>query len=400
MQGGEASAAVAVQQEDANAWVKAAMREALLYLGVNHSQHGLVNVVVATTAACTGSSAYPRMMLPESPHTSCTQPIPDFHAYPQGNRFSGEWSLEVRIVALSMPAPVTIDLNATLLAGESSSGGMRKRQRKMPADMLTSARNLFDGMSAAVDDDTANRFLENMIFEGDEVGLDSFPLNHELPEDYDLEKEDDDMDIVGEPLFEEELANQTIVGAKLKRKRKRTKAYTLVEDKLFLSVGGTLGNTRRVIQQECNKFCATYESIKARPMSDLGMQDMVFQALEAFKVQHDDKAFHLAHCWNIINGEEKFKAQYAALLGRGGKQAMEDHGGEKDRPRWKTNSKNLDKRDATSIALLEKVEGMISKKDLMKEKGRQEKEEQMHTFMEIQRRRFEMDAERQAKMLD
>ena len=62
--------------------------------------------------------------------------------------------------------------------------------------------------------------------------------------------------------------------------------------------------------------------------------------------------------------------------------------------------KKEDTRDTASIALLEKVEGMISKKDLREEKRRQEKEEQMNAFMEIQRRRLEMDAERQAKMLE
>uniref|UniRef100_A0A453EKE5 Myb/SANT-like domain-containing protein n=1 Tax=Aegilops tauschii subsp. strangulata TaxID=200361 RepID=A0A453EKE5_AEGTS len=35
----------------------------------------------------------------------------------------------------------------------------------------------------------------------------------------------------------------------------------------------------KVIQQECNKFCATLESIKACPVSGIGMQGMVcFQA--------------------------------------------------------------------------------------------------------------------------
>ncbi|KAE8805097.1 Lectin-domain containing receptor kinase A4.3 [Hordeum vulgare] len=116
----------------------------------------------------------------------------------------------------------------------------------------------------------------------------------------------------------------------------------------------SLSKRWRVIQQECNKFFATYESIKARP---------VFQALEAFKVQHDGKAYHLSHWWTVINGEEKLKAQYAALLTCGGKK-------------------------------------MCRTMDLREEKLRQEKEEQMHAFMEIQRRRFKMDAERQAKMLE
>ena len=61
-------------------------------------------------------------------------------------------------------------------------------------------------------------------FMQDQVGLDldGFPLDHEFPEDYDL-KEEDELDIDGEPLFEDELANQA-AGAKPKRKSKRTKA--------------------------------------------------------------------------------------------------------------------------------------------------------------------------------
>ncbi|KAE8783786.1 Lectin-domain containing receptor kinase A4.3 [Hordeum vulgare] len=69
----------------------------------------------------------------------------------------------------------------------------------------------------------------------------------------------------------------------------------------------------RVIQQEYYKFCATLESVKARPVSGIGMQDMAFQALEAFKVQHNGKCFNLSHCFRVIKDEEKFKAQYAIL---------------------------------------------------------------------------------------
>ncbi|KAE8816088.1 Lectin-domain containing receptor kinase A4.3 [Hordeum vulgare] len=85
---------------------------------------------------------------------------------------------------------------------------------------------------------------------------------------------------------------------------------------------------------------------------------LVFQALEAFKVQHDGTTFYLSHCWTIINGEEKFKTQYADLLVRGGEEVVEDHGdGEKARPQGKTNSKKEDKRDMASIALFEKNGG-------------------------------------------
>ena len=146
----------------------------------------------------------------------------------------------------------------------------------------------------------------------DQVGidLDGFPL------DYGLEEEDE-CDIEVEPLFEDELANQT-AGPKPKRKSKRTKAYTAVEDKLlcecwrdigqdpktgaeqkhstfwtrvhrefherkkfppyqFVSTRGWVSISKRwrVIQQECNKFCTTLESVKARPVSGIGVQDMV-----------------------------------------------------------------------------------------------------------------------------
>ena len=123
--------------------------------------------------------------------------------------------------------------------------------------------------------------------------------------------------------------------------------------------------------------------------------------MEAFKAQHKGKCFNLIHCYRVIKGEEKFKAQYAALKSRGGKQAVEEVGdGEKARPRGKTNSKKEDKRDAASNALIASVEGMMNKKDSREEERRRFKEEQMNAFMEIQRRRLEMDAEKQAKMFE
>ncbi|XP_044373207.1 uncharacterized protein, partial [Triticum aestivum] len=190
--------------------------------------------------------------------------MPGFHVYPQASRLSGECTPDVSVVAPSMPAPAPIDLNATPVAGGSSSGGARKRARQMPAGALPDARNLFDGMLAAGDED----YMQNLIFEGgapaagydpdetqsqdgrgaftpaagydpdqaafmrDQVGmdLDGFPLDHEFPDDYGQEEEDE-CDIEVDPFFEDELANQA-AGPKPKRKSKRTKAYTAAEDKL------------------------------------------------------------------------------------------------------------------------------------------------------------------------
>ena len=144
-------------------------------------------------------------------------------------------------------------------------------------------------------------------FMQDQVGLDldGFPLDHEFPEDY-RPKEEDELDINKEPLFEDKLANEAI-GVKPKRQSKRTMAYMAAEDKLLCECSMDIGqdpkvgaeqkastfwtrvhrefhdrkkfplyqiqSTRgwvsiskrwKVIQQECNKFCA------------IGMQDMVY----------------------------------------------------------------------------------------------------------------------------
>ncbi|KAE8821411.1 putative serine/threonine-protein kinase [Hordeum vulgare] len=112
-------------------------------LELNPSQHGLVNVVVGA-AVSTGSSAFPRALVPDSPRASACNPVPGFHVYPQPSRLSGECSPEVSVVVPSTPAPTTYDLNATPVASGSSSGGTKKCARQTPADQLSGTRNLFD----------------------------------------------------------------------------------------------------------------------------------------------------------------------------------------------------------------------------------------------------------------
>ncbi|XBI39211.1 hypothetical protein VPH35_124040 [Triticum aestivum] len=78
----------------------------------------------------------------------------------------------------------------------------------------------------------------------DQVDLgNTFPLDHEFPEDYGLEEEDE-MDIDGEPLFKDELTNQAI--ANKKRKSKWTKAYTQPEDKLICECWRDIGQDPKV----------------------------------------------------------------------------------------------------------------------------------------------------------
>ncbi|KAE8806680.1 Lectin-domain containing receptor kinase A4.3 [Hordeum vulgare] len=155
-----------------------------------------------------------------------------------------------------------------------------------------------------------------------------------------------------------------------------------------------------MIQQECNKFYAILESIEVRLVGGLDIKDIAFQALEAFKDQYKSKFFNVIHCWMIINGEEKFKTQYATIKARRGNADVEEHGsGEKPRSCGKTNSKKEDKREAASLALQATLQGMIIDKDSRKEKRRQDKEEQIRAFMDIQKKKLALEAEKQAKML-
>ncbi|KAE8785212.1 putative serine/threonine-protein kinase [Hordeum vulgare] len=78
-----AAIAVAAQQEDTVTRIMTATREALLYLGLNRGQHGLIYTVVV--AASTDSYVFPWMVPRELPRALTTHPIPGFHVYPQAS---------------------------------------------------------------------------------------------------------------------------------------------------------------------------------------------------------------------------------------------------------------------------------------------------------------------------
>ncbi|KAI4981413.1 hypothetical protein ZWY2020_021905 [Hordeum vulgare] len=84
----------------------------------------------------------------------------------------------------------------------------------------------------------------------DQVGMDpdGFPLDHEFPEDYGQEEEDE-CDIEGEPLFEDKLVNQA-AWEKPKRKSKRTKAYTTANDKLLCECWRDIGQDPKTGAEE------------------------------------------------------------------------------------------------------------------------------------------------------
>ncbi|KAE8773571.1 DNA repair protein rhp54 [Hordeum vulgare] len=179
-----------------------------------------------------------------------------------------------------MAASAGFNLNVMHVGSGSSSGGVRKRPRELPADAKENARNLFDRMSAT-EDEVKRVFMESLIHEGgdggipfdpdetqsqdgrtpfmgehdgmvysfgedmdgpvmeDQLGLgNSFPLDHEFSKDYGLDEEDDEVDINSEPLFDE-LPTQE--NAKKNRKSKWTKAYTQNEDKLLCECWRDIG---------------------------------------------------------------------------------------------------------------------------------------------------------------
>ena len=126
--------------------------------------------------------------------------------------------------------------------------------------------------------------------------------------------------------------------------------------------------------------------------------------MEAFKARHNDKPFTLTHCWTIINNCPKFKDQYRELQRKRGKKTAKFAGGGDGealkRPRGKTNSKVDDIRDASSMALHETLHGMMSHKDVRDEKKRQSKDEQMKQYLDLQRKKLEMEEAAKRRKID
>ncbi|XBJ09938.1 hypothetical protein VPH35_014915 [Triticum aestivum] len=313
-----------------------------------------------------------------------------------------------------------------------------------------------------VDDPFYNQFMENVIYEGGHGG--AYDPNETQSQDgcaqYVADKdneahdhgdswhEDDDIycegdgaeeegiDIGGEPLFIDELTRRA--EAQKRKKSIHMGSYSQEEDKLifqswmeisqdprtgaqqmglvfwtrvhktfherklfvpyqFMSDRGITSIQKRwlFIQQECNKYCASLESFEARP---------AFQSLEAFKARHNDKPFTLIHCWTLINNCPKFKDQYRELQRKRGKKTVVlARGGDGEalmRPSGKTNSKVDDICDASSMALHETLHGMMSQKDVRDEKKQQSKDKQMKQYLELQRKKLEMEEAAKKRKID
>lgn len=122
--------------------------------------------------------------------------------------------------------------------------------------------------------------------------------------------------------------------------------------------------------------------------------------METFKAQHG-KTFNLTHCYRALKDQQKWKDLYASLKQGGQPDDKEEGTTEKEgRPRGKNNSKAELKRDATTLALQETLNGFLSQKDKSsdkkeerREKERLERETSSKLFFELQKKRLEIDEE-------
>ncbi|XBJ24308.1 hypothetical protein VPH35_002220 [Triticum aestivum] len=288
--------------------------------------------------------------------------------------------------------------------------------------------------TASVDDPFYNQYMEDVIFEGgqgraydpeetqSQDGRAQYVPNEEADDraDYDHgdswhedddiyvkgdddEEESKDIDISGEPLFIDELTQRA--EAQKKRKSIRTGSYTHDEDKLICQAWMEISQDPRIgTQQKGIVFLreSTKHSMKGRCLSPTKLQ--AFQSLEAFKARHNDKPFTLTHCWTIINNCPKFNDQYRELQRKRGLKTTKFAGGGDGealkRPRGKTNSKVDNIRDASSMPLHDTLHGMMSQKDVRDEKKRQIKDEQMKRYLDLQRKKLEMEEAAKRRKID
>ena len=116
--------------------------------------------------------------------------------------------------------------------------------------------------------------------------------------------------------------------------------------------------------------------------------------METFKRQYK-KSFTLTHCYRALKDQQKWKALYASL--KNGGQPLdkgEDTTEKEERPRGKNNSKAELKRDATTVALQETLNGFLTQKDKAadkkeerREKERLEREASSKLFIRSEERR-------------
>ena len=125
----------------------------------------------------------------------------------------------------------------------------------------------------------------------------------------------------------------------------------------------------------------------------------VLQALETFKRQYK-KLFTLTHCYRALKCQQKWRTLYASL--KNGGQVIdkgEDTTKKDGRPSGKNNSKAELKQDATTLALQETLNGLLSKRTRLPTRGSRgekrtaKREAASKLFFELQKKKLDIEEE-------
>lgn len=92
--------------------------------------------------------------------------------------------------------------------------------------------------------------------------------------------------------------------------------------------------------------------------------------------------------------------QYVALKKNGIKASVAEEGDGVKRPMRNTNSKVIEKRDTTSFTLQDTSQGVMTQNEARDERKRQEKEERMKAYTEIQIKKLNMEEAIKRRKLD
>jgi hypothetical protein len=167
------------------------------------------------------------------------------------------------------------------------------------------------------------------------------------------------------------------------------------------------------IVEQCTLFTASYDHVKKRQVSGLGVGDLVFQALAWFKAAHKGKSFNMVHCWTAVKDCPKWQELYKSWSNNGGPQSnvFDLEGGTASatthelRPRGRNTSKAEAKRDAASQVVVETIKTFLANKEVSTEKRGSTgiKKKAVDSYVVIETKRLaieEMNARAKAKEAD
>nr|XP_051212270.1 uncharacterized protein LOC127329900 [Lolium perenne] len=154
----------------------------------------------------------------------------------------------------------------------------------------------------------------------------------------------------------------------------------------------------------------------------MGVKDLVWRALEFYKVNNGEKTFAFPHCWKELHGTPKFQEGYegymatltgnnpakdATVIDLDGGQPCGSSASRASRPCGHKSTKADMKRDASSMLLYGTLKEMHADRevstDKRDERRRREKEEDRKKFFDVQQKKLEIEevkAKTKAKELE